>query len=79
MVQFNLPESYFNDYVFNMLTVSGDALHNVAKKYIVTDQMAIIVVGDRAKVEEGIKKLNLGEVKNLTIEDVLGKVPKLAN
>ena len=79
MVQFNLPESYFNDYVFNMLTVSGDAVHNVAKKYIVTDQMAIIVVGDRAKVEEGIKKLNLGEVKNLTIEDVLGKVPKLAN
>lgn len=79
MIQFNLPESYFNDYVSNMLNVSGEAVQNAAKKYIVTDQMAIIVVGDRAKVEEGIKKLNLGEVKNLTIEDVLGKVPKLAN
>lgn len=77
MIQFNLPESYFNDYVSNMLNVSGEAVQNAAKKYIVTDQMAIIVVGDRAKVEEGIKKLNLGEVINLTIEDVLGKVPKL--
>jgi predicted Zn-dependent peptidase len=79
MVQFNLPESYFNDYVSNMLNVSGDAVQNAAKKYIVTDQMAIIVVGDKTKVEEGIKKLNLGEVINLTIEDVLGKVPKLDN
>ncbi len=79
MVQFNLPDSYFNDYVSNMLNVTGDAVQKTAKKYIVTDQIAIIVVGDKAKVEEGIKKLNLGEVINLTIDDVLGKVPKLDN
>ncbi len=79
IVQFNLPENYFNEYVSNMLNVTGDAVQKAAKKYIVTDQMAIIVVGDRTKVEEGIKKLNLGEMINLTIEDVLGKVPKPAN
>lgn len=77
MMQFNLPENYFNDFIFNMLNVSGDAVQKAAKKYIVTDQMAIVVVGDRAKVEEGIKKLNLGEIHNLSITDVLGAVPKL--
>ena len=79
MVQFNLPESYFNDYISNMLNVSGEAVQKAAKKYIVTDQMAIIVVGDKVMVEEGIKKLNFGEVINLTIDNVLGKVPKLDN
>jgi hypothetical protein len=39
--------------------------------------MIVVVVGDKAKIEEGIKKLNLGEIKNLTIEDVLGAVPKV--
>lgn len=79
MVQFYLPENYFNDYVSNMLNVTGDQVQRVAKKYVVTDQVVIVVVGDRVKVEEGIKNLNLGEVINLSIEDILGKVPKLTN
>jgi len=79
MVQFNLPESYFNDYVSNMLSVNGEAVQKAAKKYIVTDKIAVVVVGDKAKIEEGIKKLNLGEIVNLNIDDVLGKIPKLDN
>jgi len=34
-------------------------------------------VGDRAKIEEGVKKLNLGKITFLSIEDVLGKKPSL--
>jgi predicted Zn-dependent peptidase len=60
-----------------MLNVKADDVNTVAKKYIVPEQMLVVVVGDKAKVEEGIKALNLGEVKNLTIEDVLGKIPKM--
>jgi hypothetical protein len=39
--------------------------------------MLVVVVGDRSKIEPGIRQLNLGEIKLLTIEDVLGKKPVL--
>lgn len=79
MVEYNLPENYFRDFVSKILSLNGNEVNAAAKKYVVPDQVIVVVVGDKAKVEEGIKKLNLGEVKNLTIEDVLGKVPKLDN
>ena len=46
-----------------------------AAKYIDTGNMAIIVVGDRQAIEEGIQALNLGTIVNLTIEEVMGPVP----
>ncbi len=78
MTEFNLPENYFGSYVSKILTLNGSEVNAAAKKYIVPEQMIVVVVGDRSKVEEGIKKLNLGELKNLSIEDVLGKVPEAA-
>jgi hypothetical protein len=33
--------------------------------------------GDRAQIEERIKKLNPGKIRVLTIEDVRGKKPEL--
>jgi predicted Zn-dependent peptidase len=77
MIDYNLPGDYFNNYIGNVLNVSGDHVTKTAKKYIVPDKMAVVVVGDRSKFEEGIKKLNLGEIKHFKIEDVLGKKPQL--
>jgi len=77
MVLYNLPENYFGEFVSKILSLNGNDVNAAAKKYIVPDQMIVVVVGDKAKIEEGIKKLNLGELKNLTIDDVLGEVPKL--
>jgi len=77
LVQYNLPESYFGNFVQNILKVTNADVTSAAKKFVVPEQMIVVVVGDRAKVEEGIKKLNLGEIKNITIEDILGAVPKL--
>ncbi len=77
IVEFNLPLNYFNDYITNVLNVKDDEVNQAALKYILPDKMIVVVVGDRAKTEEGIKKLNLGEIKNLSIEDVLGKMPKI--
>lgn len=75
MEEYNLPENYFNEYVNKMLNVTGNEVNAAAKKYIVPEKMIVVVVGDKAKIESGIKALNLGEIKNLSIEDVLGKVP----
>jgi zinc protease len=76
MINYDLPVTYFNDYVGKMLSVNGSEVNAAAKKYIVPEKMIVVVVGDKSKIEAGIKALNLGEIKNYTIEDMLGKIPK---
>jgi len=79
LIEYNLPENFFNDYVKNMLSVKSDEVNTAAKKYIVPNEMIVVVVGDKSKIENGIKELNLGELKNLSVEDILGKVPVIEN
>ncbi|MCW5910784.1 MAG: insulinase family protein [Cyclobacteriaceae bacterium] len=77
MISNRLPDNYFNTYVDKTLAVTKKGVEAAAKKYITPKSMLVVIVGDRAKVEEGIKKLNLGKITFLTIEDVLGKKPEL--
>lgn len=77
MVIYNLSEDYFDNYISNILSVTKDDVERVAKKYIVPDKMAVIVVGDQEKIEQGIKDLNLGNINIYTIKDVLGEVPEI--
>jgi zinc protease len=77
MITYNLPENYFNTYVGNVLAVTKEDVQRVAKAYIDPARMVIVVVGDRKTIEKGIKSLNLGSVQTMTIEEVLGKPPKL--
>ena len=76
-ITYNLPDSYFNDFVANILKVDEKDFQNAAQKYITPQKMIVVIVGDKNKIEESIKKLNLGEIKNLTIKDVIGDIPKL--
>lgn len=77
LVTFQLPDTYFNSYVDKALAVTKKGVEAAAKKYITPDNMLIVVVGDRAKIEEGVKKLKLGKINFLSVEDVLGKKPQL--
>ena len=78
LVIYNLSEDYFNQYTRQILSVSKADVQRVAQKYIVPDKMAFIIVGDREKIEKGVRDLKLGSIKMMTIEDVLGKPPVLA-
>ena len=75
MAEYNLPSDYFDNYITQILNVKENEVNSAAEKYIVPDRMIVVVVGDKTKIEDGIKALNLGEIKDLSIEDVLGKVP----
>ncbi len=75
LVIYKLPDDYFNSFTQKILAVTKDDVVRVAKKYVVPEKMAVIVVGDRKKIEKGIADLKLGVIQNLTIEDVLGKPP----
>ncbi len=77
LVTYGLPDTYFNSYVIDVLAVTKEQAQAAAKKYIESEKIAIIVVGDRQKIEAGIRALNLGQVNLLTTEEVLGKVPVL--
>lgn len=77
LVTYNLPDIYFNEYVQKILAVTKAEVQAAAKKYIDPERIAIVIVGDRAKIESGIKALNLGVINSMTITQVLGKIPKL--
>lgn len=77
LVTYGLTDDYFNTFVGKILAVNKKDVEVVAKKYVVPDNMLIIIVGDRAKIDAGVKKLNLGKITYLSVEDVLGKKPQL--
>jgi zinc protease len=77
LVFYQLPDDYFNKYVDKALAVTKKGVEAAAKKYIVPENMLVVIVGDQAKILEGVKKLNLGKITTLSIEDVLGKKPEL--
>jgi predicted Zn-dependent peptidase len=77
IVNYDLPDDYFNNYTKNVLAVTKDDVQRVAKKYIDPENIAIIIVGDRKTIEKPLEALKLGKIVNLTIQDVLGKAPKV--
>jgi predicted Zn-dependent peptidase len=72
---YDLPLDYFNGYVQRLLEVTRDDVRRVARRYVVPARMTIVVVGDRSKVEAGIRALKLGDLTLKSIQDVLGPVP----
>lgn len=79
LVIYNLRDDYFNMYIQRVLAVTKADVERVAKKYLDPEKLAIVLVGDRSVIEQGVRALNLGQMDLLSIEDVLGKVPTVAN
>lgn len=77
LLVYKLPDDYFAKYVQNIQAVSAADVRRVARKYIQTGRFAVVVAGDRATIEPGIKALNLGPIHELSVEDVFGPEPKI--
>jgi zinc protease len=50
--------------------VTAAEVQRVARKYIQPDRLTVVVVGDRKMVEARIRALNLGPVREMTIDEV---------
>lgn len=72
---YHLPEDYFAKYVQSIQAVTAADVLRVAQKYIQPGKFAVVVVGDLKTIEPGIRALNLGPVKVLTIDEVFGPKP----
>lgn len=62
MVLYGLPEDYFQHYLTDIENVSLADAQRVAKKYLDTSAMAIVVVGDLAVIKDSVLALQLSDV-----------------
>jgi predicted Zn-dependent peptidase len=74
-VVYRLPDDYFSTYVQKIEGVTAADVQRVAQKYVVPGKVAVVIAGDRATIEPGIKALNLGPIKVMTVDDVFGPAP----
>lgn len=69
LVIYDLPDTYFNDYIAKVNAVTLADVNRVAKQYLDPSKMAIVIVGDRKVVEPTLEGLGYP----LTILDTEGK------
>jgi predicted Zn-dependent peptidase len=71
-IVYHLPDDYFSKYVQNIQAVTAADVQRVADKYIQPDKFAVVIVGDRQKIEGPIKALNLAPIKVMTVDEIFG-------
>jgi predicted Zn-dependent peptidase len=76
-IVYGLPDGFHERFVPAALAVDAPALQRAARAVVDTRRLAIVVVGDRASVEAPLRALSLGELRTLTVADVMGPEPKV--
>jgi len=71
MVNEDLPDDYWAGYARNVRNLTAEDLNSAAKRYVRPGEVIWIVVGDLAKITEGVKSLGFGDV---IVLDADGKV-----
>jgi len=60
---YDLGLDYYSRYAAQVNAVTAEQTAAVARKYLVPDKLVVVAVGDRAKIEEGLRGLKLGPVE----------------
>jgi zinc protease len=63
LVRYGLPDDYYQTYSGKVRALKTQDLATAAEKLIRPDKLVWVVVGDRSKVEAGIRELNFGELR----------------
>jgi zinc protease len=63
---YNLPLDYLRAYPAKVEAVTPDDAASVTAKYFHPENMLLIAVGDKSKIQPGIEKLNLGPIEEWT-------------
>jgi len=67
---YGLPLDYYNNYVQNVEAVTQADVARVAQQYINPGSLAVVIVGDRKTIEQGLKSTNVGTI---SIRDMSGR------
>ncbi len=65
MVRFGLPDDYYQSFVTKVRSLQVSGINDTAKSILHPDNLVWVVVGDRSKIEPGIRQLGLGDIKLL--------------
>ena len=68
IVRFGLPGDYFTTYPDKVRALSVNDLVKAAQKVVHPDELVWVVVGDRAKIEPGIRELGWGDIQLLNAD-----------
>ena len=74
---YGLPDGFHEAFVPQALATDALGLQKAARAAIDPKRLAVVVVGDRAKVEAPLRALNLGTLRVLSVDDVMGKAPTI--
>ena len=62
---YDLPLDYYRTLPAKIQAVTAPEVETMAKKYLVPGNMAVVAVGDRAKIEPELVKLDIGPVEHM--------------
>jgi len=68
LVQFGLPDDYYETFAGKVRALKPNDIADAAKTVVHPDNLIWVVVGDRSKVEAGVKELGLGEIRFLSAD-----------
>jgi zinc protease len=68
LVEYNLPDNYYDTYASRVRELSLGDIAKAADAVVQPDHMVWVVVGDRSKIEAGVRSLGLGDVRVLNPE-----------
>ena len=63
-----LPTDYFQHFAEHIDSVTKDDVVRVARKYIDMDHLAIVIVGDRKRIEEPLRKTGIAPIVVLNVD-----------
>jgi len=65
LVEYGLPDDYYDKFAGRVRALQVADVEAIAKRVVRPDNLVWVVVGDRSKIEAGVRELNLGELKFL--------------
>ena len=68
MVRYGYDDDYWDTYAQNVRDLSLQEVSTAAKKYVLPDQLVWVIVGDRARIEDEVRALEIGEVTFLDVD-----------
>ena len=67
---YDLPRDYFATYTERVRAVTATEAKQAADRYIQTDKLTVVIVGDRKVIEAGVRALNLGPLRIVTAREL---------
>lgn len=65
IVQYGLPEDYYDTYTQTVLGMTPEQANALAKSSYDPNQLVWVVIGDMSKIEQGVRALDIGEVRRI--------------